>query len=75
VLGVDNDVLCYERSCDGERFVIALNFGNDHTAVEIAEVKSATALLSTSMDRPVGTIDGPLRPNEGIIFALGSAAP
>jgi alpha-glucosidase len=72
VLAVKNDVLCYERLGDDERLLIALNFGNDHAAIAIAEVKSATALLSTLMDRPVGVTDGGLRPHEGIIFALGS---
>jgi len=75
VLGVDNDVLCYERSCDGERLVVALNFSDADAAVEIAEMKRATTLLSTLMDRPLGVTDGRLRPNEGVIFAVASATP
>jgi alpha-glucosidase len=72
LLGVDNDVLCYERSCDGERLVIALNFGDADAAIDIAALNGATVLLSTAMDRPLGVSDGRLRPNEGIIFASAS---
>jgi alpha-glucosidase len=69
VLAVENDVLCYERSCDGERFVITLNFGDQDASIELPEVNGATALLSTFMDR-AGAITNRLRPNEGVIFAV-----
>jgi alpha-glucosidase len=70
VFAVENDVLCYERSCDGERLVIALNFGDEDAHIEVPEVSGATALLSTFMDRAGATTDARLRPNEGIIFAV-----
>jgi alpha-glucosidase len=72
VFAVENDVLCYERSCDGERLVIALNFGDEDAHIEVPEVSGATALLSTFMDRAGATTDARLRPNEGIIFAVAS---
>jgi alpha-glucosidase len=70
VLAVENDVLCYERSCDGERLLIALNFGDQEAPVEVPGLKGATALLSTSPDHAGAVKDGRLRPNEGIIFAV-----
>jgi alpha-glucosidase len=72
VLAVESDVLCFERSCDGERLVIALNFGDEDAPVEVPQLKGATALLSTFMDRGGATTDVRLRPNEGIIFAVAS---
>jgi alpha-glucosidase len=72
VLAVESDVLCYERSCDGERLVIALNFGDADARIEIPEVSGATALLSTFMDRASAMTHVRLRPNEGIIFAVAS---
>jgi alpha-glucosidase len=71
VLAVENDVLCYERSGDGERFVIALNFGDKDGPLVIPEVNGATALLSTFMDRTgASTTNAQLRPTEGVIFAV-----
>jgi alpha-glucosidase len=72
VLAVENDILCYERSCDGERLVIALNFGAEDAHIEVPQVIGATALLSTFMDRAGAATDSRLRPNEGIIFAGAS---
>jgi hypothetical protein len=70
VLAVKNDVLCYERSCNGKRLVIALNFGDKEAFVEIPGLKGATALLSTFMDRTGAINNARLRSNEGVIIAL-----
>jgi alpha-glucosidase len=70
VLAVEDNVLCYERSCDGERFVIALNFSDEDASIEMPELKNATALLSTFMDRPGAITNVRLRPNEGVILAV-----
>ena len=72
VLAVENDVLCFERSCGGAGLVIALNFGDEDAPVEVPQLKGATALLSTFMDRGGVTTDVRLRPNEGIIFSVAS---
>jgi alpha-glucosidase len=70
VLAVENDVLCFERSCDGERFVVALNFGDEDRPIAVPETNGATALLSTFMDCAGAITNTRLRPNEGIIFAV-----
>jgi Maltogenic Amylase, C-terminal domain len=75
VLAVENDVLCFERSCGGEKLLIALNLGDQDTAIEVPEVSGATALLSTFMDRPGVMTNARLRANEGIIFAVANETP
>jgi hypothetical protein len=70
VLVVENDLLCFERSCEGERLIIAPNFGDDDAPVNVPEVNGATALLSTFMDRAGAPTEVRLRPGEGIIFRL-----
>lgn len=67
VLPVDNNVLSYERFCYGEKIVVALNLGQDAATVNIAELKGATALLSTFMDREGLVTDSRLRGGEGIV--------
>src|SRR5262249_4324120 len=51
VLAVENDLLCFERFCEEERLIIALNFGNEDAQLNVPEMNGATALLSTLMDR------------------------
>jgi alpha-glucosidase len=70
VLAVENDLLCFERSCEGERLIIALNFGDEDTPLDVPEVNGATALLSTFIDRACAPTEVRLRPGEGIIFRL-----
>ena len=70
VLAVDNNVLCFERRCDDERLMVALNFGDDDAPLNVSDVNRATALLSTFMDRAGAAIEPRLRPNEGIIFSV-----
>jgi alpha-glucosidase len=70
VLVVENDLLCFERSCEGERLIIALNFGDDDAPVNVPEVNGATTLLSTFMDRAGAPTEVRLRRGEGIIFRV-----
>jgi alpha-glucosidase len=67
VLPVDNNVLSYERFCPGEKIVVALNLGQEDAAVNIAELKQGTALLSTLMDSEGPVTNSRLRGGEGIV--------
>jgi alpha-glucosidase len=62
------DVLAYERSEDGERILIALNFGAEDRAMPAR----GEVLLSTRLDRIAERVGAELRlrANEGIIMAL-----
>ncbi len=68
VLAVENDVLFFERSCEGERIIVALNFGDEGAPINVPEVQGATALLSTFMDWTGKSTKARLRPSEGIMF-------
>lgn len=70
VLAVENDVLCFERCCEGERMVVVLNFGEEDASVNLPEVKGATALLSTFMDCDSAATEVRLRSGEGVIFRV-----
>lgn len=70
VLTVDNNVLCFERSCDGERLIVALNFGDEDAPLNLSDLNGATVLLSSFMDLPGPPTGMQLRGNEGIIFRL-----
>jgi alpha-glucosidase len=70
VLAVENDVLCFERSCEGERIIVVLNFGEEDASVNLPEVKGATALLSTFRDRASAATEVRLRSGEGVIFRV-----
>jgi len=70
VLAVDNNVLCFERRCDDERLIVALNFGDEDAPLNVPGVNGVTALLSTFMDRAGAATGLRLRPNEGIILAV-----
>jgi hypothetical protein len=50
--------------------VIALNFSDEAASIEMPELKNATALLSTFMDRPGAITNVRLRPNEGVVLAV-----
>jgi alpha-glucosidase len=70
VLAVENGLLCFERSCEGERLIIALNFGDENTPLNVPEVNGATALLSTFIYRASAPTEVRLRPGEGLIFRV-----
>jgi alpha-glucosidase len=68
VLAVENDVLCFERYCEDERMIVVLNFGEEDASINVPELRGATALLSTFLDRASAATEARLRPGEGIIF-------
>ena len=68
VLAIESDVLIFERSCEGERIIVALNFGDEGAPINVPEVQGATALLSTFMDWTGKSTKARLRPSEGIMF-------
>jgi uncharacterized protein DUF3459 len=70
-----DNILAYIREPDGDRVLVALNFGGRQAALTIPS--SGTVLLSSNEDR-----DGQeaahslvLRPHEGVIVALGPERP
>jgi oligo-1,6-glucosidase/alpha-glucosidase len=66
LMDADDDVLAYERRIDGERLLIALNFGTDWRHLPVfADGDIADVLVSTLPFRPT---DGTLAPNEGLIL-------
>jgi alpha-glucosidase len=65
-----NDILCYQRFTDQEKFTIALNL--THDARRLEEIDEGDIVLSTLLDRrdvPL-TRDLLLRPDEGIIVRM-----
>lgn len=70
LLGAENDVLCFERSCEDERIIVTLNFAEEDSFINLPEVKDATTLLSTYMDHQSAATGARLRPGEGVIFRI-----
>ena len=68
VLAVENDVLCFERSCEDERLIIALNFGDTDAPLNLPDITGAALLFSSFMDHAEAPIEMRLRPNEGVIY-------
>jgi alpha-glucosidase len=68
LLGAENDVLCFERSCEDERMIVMLNFAEKDATINLPEVKDAKTVLSTYMDHPTAATSARLRPGEGVIF-------
>ena len=66
----DGDVLSYERCCEAERLLVALNLGNEDRALRIPGSGSANVLLSTYMDREGVASELTIRANEGLILRL-----
>src|SRR4051812_36417774 len=65
-----NDILCYERFSDQEKFTIALNL--THDARRLEGVGDGNIVLSTWLDRSGEALTGNelLRPDEGIIVRM-----
>jgi alpha-glucosidase len=68
----DSDILAYERSYAGQRFLIVLNFGNRLQTYRIPEMTGARLLVSTSLDRGEQLSNDriSLAGNEGVIISL-----
>jgi alpha-glucosidase len=71
----DEHVLAYERSHDGERLVIALNFSDERASAPVP-TNRGTILLSTHLDREDEFVDEgcALRAHEAVIIALSDGA-
>ncbi len=70
--GAPDDCYLYERTGDGQRFLISLNFSDAARTLTLNGFDSARLLLSTQLDRE-GAVDlaaFTLRPYEGCLFAL-----
>jgi alpha-glucosidase len=72
VLGADGNVLSLERLYEGERIVVALNFGSDNCALPDSIAGESSVLLSTHMDVAGPLADRTLRGNEGVILQMKS---
>ena len=63
------DVLIFERRQGGQSVLVVLNFGGTEHELEAVEaLRGARVLLSTEASRSAGQMEGPLRPNEGLIL-------
>ena len=73
------DVLVYERHHDGDRLLVALNFGSSSQALRVPAWLGHTPLLSTLEGEHAPGRAAPgdgrivLRPDEGVIFERGQA--
>jgi alpha-glucosidase len=69
-VAAEGDVLAYERRHRNERFLVALNLGQDPATVTLPDgFDGGTVVLSTDLDSEEQTIGGDirLRPNEGLV--------
>jgi alpha-glucosidase len=66
------DVFAFERHAEGERVLVALNFGQATRMLDLPALP-ARRLLSTRLDGEAALPPGPLalRPEEGVILRLG----
>ncbi len=71
-IATHGDVLAYVRERDGQRFVVALNFGSAQQTLDLSAIGSGRITLSTELDRAGDSASGALtlRPDEGVIVAL-----
>jgi alpha-glucosidase len=73
-VAMTGDLLAYIRKQGRQRFLVALNLGNDPHAVSFAEAMKdrGRIVISTHLDREGEIMDGDLnlRANEGVIISL-----
>jgi alpha-glucosidase len=71
LLGVQDEVLVYERDLHGERILVCLNFGSREQKVSIADAFAGASIqVSTHLDR-TGPLSNPvLRPHEGTVLRI-----
>jgi alpha-glucosidase len=73
MLGVQGDMLAYERASKGERVIVCLNFGERDQSLSLAgDLTGATVLISTHLDRTKALSHLILRPNEGVALLMAS---
>jgi alpha-glucosidase len=74
-VAMTGDLLAYIRKLGTQRFLVALNLGEDPHAVSFAEAMEdrGRIVISTHLDRDGEVMDGELnlRANEGVIISLG----
>ncbi len=70
-VSADGDILMFEREHQGQRVLVALNFGREPVSFETNSLRGQI-LLSTFMDRQGGDMDGrlALRGSEGLVMTL-----
>ena len=66
------DVLCYERAAEGQRFLVALNFGDRPTEISLPAWPGKHVLVSTHRQRAGCPAPPVLQPNEGVIVGNAS---
>lgn len=72
-IAAQGDLLLYERALGPQRFLVALNLGDQPVEVDFAAAAlGGVIVLSTHGDREAEPIDGALalRDNEGLVLAL-----
>ena len=73
-VAMSGDLLAYIRKLGTERFLVALNLGNDPHAVSFSDAMEdrGKVVISTHLDREGETMVGDLnlRANEGVVIAL-----
>jgi alpha-glucosidase len=72
MVGVQGNVLVYERIGQGERILVCLNFGDSEQPLERQRLEGAEVLASTHPDRANLDKNLFLRPNEGLTILLAS---
>jgi alpha-glucosidase len=71
LVGVQSDVLVYERASERERVLVCLNFGDREQPISVPDgLSGATILVSTHLDRTGALPDLVLRPNEGLTILM-----
>jgi alpha-glucosidase len=76
-IGATGDLLLFVRELDGDRLLVALNFGDEPVVASTGNVKfCGMLLLSTAGDRAGEAVAGPLnlRGHEGAIIELADSA-
>ena len=68
VIGAEDNVLLYERSYGDEKFVVALNFGDNDRILSPSNYAESILILSTYMDREEPVSELKLRGNEGVLL-------
>jgi alpha-glucosidase len=77
-VAMTGDLLAYIRTLGTDRFLVALNLGNDPHAVSFTEAiaEPGRIVISTHLDREGEIMEGDLnlRANEGVIISFGPAS-
>jgi alpha-glucosidase len=73
LVSVQSNVLVYERTVEGERILVCLNFGDTEQPISSQELKGSAVLACTHDDRTRLDSDLVLRPNEGLTILMTEA--